>query len=438
MDLHRRLIVVSRREGLALLGRDRGVARDEHRGDSTQRLDAERERSDVEQENILLLAGEDRALDRGADRHDFVRVHALVRILAEKLLDDLLDLGRPCLSPDQNHFVDIPRLDPRVRERLFHRRDRPLNEIVHQLLELRSGERIVEMLGTALIGGDERQVDVGRLSGRQLHLGLLARFLQALERHRILGQVDRLIALELCHEPVDDALVEVVAAQVRVTVGRLHFELARSFDVVQLEHRDVVSAAAEIEHGDFFILLLVEAVRECGSRRLVDDAEHIEARDLPGVLGRLALRVVEVGRHRDDRLLDLVAEVVFGGLLHLLQDHRGDFGRRVALALDFDHREIVRSRDDFVGNALNLFGHFRHLAAHEPLDGEDGILGIGYRLSLCDLTNEPLAVFGEADDRGRGPSTFRVGDDDGISALHHRDDRVGGSEVDANYLSCHL
>ncbi len=45
---------------------------------------------------------------------------------------------------------------------------------------------------------------------------------------------------------------------------------------------------------------------------------------LAGVLGRLALGVVEVGRDRDDRLLDLLAEIGFRRFLHLLQDEGRD------------------------------------------------------------------------------------------------------------------
>src|SRR6266516_2270938 len=114
VDLHCRLIVISRREGLALLRRDRRVARDEYGGDTTQRLDTKRERSDVEQQNVLLLAGEDRALDRGADRHYFVRVDAFVGLLAEELAHDFLDLRNSCRASDEKYFVDLVRLDARV------------------------------------------------------------------------------------------------------------------------------------------------------------------------------------------------------------------------------------------------------------------------------------------------------------------------------------
>jgi hypothetical protein len=269
---------------------------------------------------------------------------------------------------------------------------------------------------------------------RQLHLGLLARLLEALEGHGVLGEVDPLLALELLHEPVDHALVEVVAAEVGVAVGALDLEDALG----ELEHRDVVGAAAEVEHGDRLLLLLVEAVGEGGRRGLVDDAEHVEPGDLAGVLGGLALRVVEVGRDGDDGLRDRVPEVVLGGLLHLLQDHRRDLGRRVALALDLDRHEVVAAAGDLVGDALGLVAHLARLAPHEALDREERVGGVGDGLALGDLADQALAVLGERDDRRRGAAALGVGDDHRVAPLEDGDDRVGGAEVDADDLVCHV
>src|SRR5579883_548297 len=73
---------------------------------------------------------------------------------------------------------------------------------------------------------------------------------------------------------------------------------------------DVERAAAQVEDGDLLVFLLVQAIRQRGRGRLVDDTHAlpgllaglgvldlpfgIEAGDLGGVDGRLALGVVEV------------------------------------------------------------------------------------------------------------------------------------------------
>src|SRR6185437_7334340 len=170
VNLDRRLIVVGRRERFRLLGRDGRVARDEHRRDAAQRLDPKGKRRDIEQQHVFLLAGEHRALNRRTDRHDLVWVHRTIRFLAEVVFDDLLNLRDARRAADENDLIDLVRLETGVFERLFHRLERALDEVVDQLLELGASERIVEVLGPALIGGDERQVDVRRHRARQLHL----------------------------------------------------------------------------------------------------------------------------------------------------------------------------------------------------------------------------------------------------------------------------
>ena len=66
---------------------------------------------------------------------------------------------------------------------------------------------------------------------------------------------------------VDEALVEVLAAQERVAVGRQHFELVLAVDVGDLDDRDVERAAAQVVHRDLAVaFLLVEAERERAPR----------------------------------------------------------------------------------------------------------------------------------------------------------------------------
>ena len=92
----------------------------------------------------------------------------------------------------------------------------------------------------------------------------------------------------------------------RITRGRVDFEDS----VADIEYRNVERAAAEVEHQDHFVLFLLETVGERCSRRLINDAEHVESGDLAGVFGRLPLRVVEVGRDGDHRVIDLLAQVL--------------------------------------------------------------------------------------------------------------------------------
>src|SRR5208337_67244 len=104
------------------------------------------------------------------------------------------------------------------------------------------------------------------------------------------------------------AAVPIVTAEVRVAVGGLHLEHA----VADFENRNIEGAAAEIIDGNFLVLLLVEAVSERRSSRLIDDAQDFEASDAAGVFRGLALRVVEVSRNGDDSLRDFLAETHFG------------------------------------------------------------------------------------------------------------------------------
>ena len=182
--------------------------------------------------------------------------------------------------------------------------------------------------------------------------------------------------------------------------------------VVDVQDGHVEGAAAQVVHHDLLGLLLVHAVGHGGGGGLVDDALDIQAGDLAGVLGGLALGIGEVGGHGDDRLGDGLAQIGLGVGLQLLEDHGADLLGGVGLAVD-----------------VHLV-----VGAHLTLDGHDGAVGVGDGLALGHLAHHALAVLGEGHHGRGGAVSLRVGDDDGLAALHHSHTGVGGTKVNTNNL----
>ena len=127
------------------------------------------------------------------------------------------------------------------------------------------------MLGSGTVRGNERQVDLGLDGSGELDLGALRGFLEPLQRHLVGRQVDALVFLELLDHPLDDALVEVVAAEMGVTARRKNLDDA----VTDLQNGNVERAAAEVEHRDGLLFLLVEAVGQSRCGGLVDDPLNV-------------------------------------------------------------------------------------------------------------------------------------------------------------------
>ena len=103
-----------------------------------------------------------------------------------------------------------------------------------------------------------------------------------------------------------------------VTIGRLNLKHAST----QLEDRNIKRTATKVKHSNALVIVgLVQAIGQCGSGRLVDDAFHLQTSNLASLDGSLTLGVAEVSRHGDNRAVDGSTQVVLGGLFHLLQHH---------------------------------------------------------------------------------------------------------------------
>src|SRR5678815_3252985 len=162
----------------------------------------------------------------------------------------------PFITADQHDLVDLLGVELGVSEGVGHGLARLVDQWVDELLEAGAGDGHLQVLGPALVGGDEREVDRGLHRRGELDLGLLRRLLEALQGHRVLAEVDALLLAELLGNVVDQLFVEVVAAQVGVAGNAEDFEDAFG----DVEHRHVERATAEVVDGDLLLLLLVEAV----------------------------------------------------------------------------------------------------------------------------------------------------------------------------------
>ena len=355
-----------------------------------------------------------------------------MRLPSEQFLHGFLHLGHAGLATDQDDFVDLGRLQAGILQSRLARADCPLDEIVDQRFKLGAGQFHIEMLGSVLIRGDERKIDVGLRRAGQLDLGLLGRILEALQGQSVVAQIDAGLLAELVRQIVHDALVEILAAEESVAVGRLDLEHA----VTHLQNGNVERAAAEIVNRDLAASFLVQTVSQRSRRGLVDDAKHVEPGDAARVLGRLTLGVVEIGGNRDDRLLDLLSEISFRGLLHFCKDERADLARAVLLALHLDPSIAVRTGHDLVrDHSLVLLRDRVVIApADEPLDREDGVFRIGDALPLGGLTDENLPAVCEGNHGGRRSCALGILDHFGRVAFHDGNARVGRSEIDPDCL----
>jgi hypothetical protein len=127
----RTLVILRRREHLALLRRHRGVAFNQAREHAAQRFKSERQRRHVEQQDVLDVALKHTGLDRRADRNHLVGIDALVWLLAEDLLHNLLDLRHPGHAADQHHFADVAGCQSGILERV----ETWFNGLLHEIID---------------------------------------------------------------------------------------------------------------------------------------------------------------------------------------------------------------------------------------------------------------------------------------------------------------
>lgn len=230
---------------------------------------------------------------------------------------------------------------------------------------------------------------------------------------------------------VDDAVVKVLSSEVGVSGGGEDLKDS----VVNREERDIEGSSSEIVDDDVALSAgLIESVGDGGGGRLVDDAEDVESSDRSGILGGLALSVVEAARlassactpptshencsllggNGDNGVSDLLSEVGLGGLLHLSEHHGGDLlgGERAANIADLDLDDGLTRRGGLDLERVVLEVLLEVLVVESPtdetLDVEDGVGRVLGSLVLGGVSDEALSGRRSEADVGGGDTVALV------------------------------
>ena len=191
LDKHTRLVVGEGREDLGLLGGDGGVAGNELGHHATSGLDTERERSDIEQEDLVGrlgggISGKNGSLDSGTVGDGLVGVDRLVGLLAVEVVgDELLNAGDTGGATDEDDLVDQRLVDLGIGEDAVNRLEGGSEEILAELLETSTGDRGVE------VDTLEERVDLDRSLGRRRKstLGTLASSSETTQSARVNAKI---------------------------------------------------------------------------------------------------------------------------------------------------------------------------------------------------------------------------------------------------------
>ena len=287
-----------------------------------------------------------------------------------------------------------------------------IQQILGDLLELGAGQGLVQEQWVLIgVNRDVRQIDIGLLGGGQLNLCLLCSLAQTLHGALILGQVNALGGLEAVYQPVNDALIPVIAAQLVIAGGCHNLNHA----IADFQQGDVEGAATQVKYQDGLLLLaLFQAISQSGCGWLVDNTEHVQACNLASFLGGLALCVLEVCRNGNNGVSNILTEV---SLCVALQLHQ-------------------RASGNLLGGVILIINVDLPVGADVALDGANGAVNIGYRLVLSGLADQDFAVLCKSNDGRRGAGTLRVCDNGGLATLQYGNDRVRRTQVNT-YCASH-
>ncbi|AGZ36921.1 NAD-specific glutamate dehydrogenase [Pseudomonas sp. VLB120] len=416
VDHHRRLAIFVGGEFLGASHRDGGIARNHLFHQPAHGLKPKGQRDDVQQQQFATLAtitGQGIGLDGSTDGYHLVRVDRGQRRTAEQCTDGVAHARNAGGTAYHDHGTDLVELNATIT----HGAAASLETAGDQWLD-HGFECSAAQLALPGAVADTDHVGIGQ--------GLLGSA-GALQQLTLGGRVEVGGQAGLLDDPACNGMVEVIAAQGGIATGRQHLENTCG----QAKYGDIEGTATQVIDGHQAFGFLVQAVGHRRGSGLVEQAQHVQAGQLGGVLGGLALGIVEVGRHGDHRPYQLATQGGFRSLAQHLEDVGGDFHRALRPLDRVDERHVRLAADEAVRQLLAQLLDVGQAAPHQALDRQHGVQWIaGGRLARCQAdfaTAIEVAHGGRQDD-----ITLRIGQRLAATAAHGSDQRIGGTQVDTH------
>ena len=276
------------------------------------------------------------------------------------------------------------------------------------------------MFRSGRVSGYERKIDFVFLSRRKRDLGFFGLFFDTLNGVGLLGEIDAGVIFELCNDPVHDAVIPVITAEVRVTIRGADFK----DPIANFQRRDIKCATTEVINGDFFVFHFIKTVGQRGGSRFIDNSLNVKPRDLACIFCGITLRIVKISGHRNDGFRDFLTQLGFGVRFKLGENHCRDFLRRESLRftvnLDLNVCVTIGCFDEFVRHAVFFCADFVKFAAHEALNRKNRVGRVCDGLTFSGLTHKTLARFCEGHNGWSCACALGVFQHDRLTGFHHR------------------
>ena len=198
----------------------------------------------------------------------------------------------------------------------------------------------------------------------------------------------------------------------------------------QAQNRNVKRAATQVVHGKHPFAAVVQAVGNGSRCGFVDQAQHIEASQLGGVFGGLALRVIKISRHGDDGAKQIVVERVFSAVAQGGQYVGADFywAFRPCNCLHLHHAARIYQGIRQLAGVSNVLQR----PTHQSLGRSNGIARVLGLMLQGFIANLSALGIGIAHHTRKHDPALRIGQAFGQAIAHRCHQRVGGAQIDTH------